>query len=236
MRQRAARGSNDQAPELCEKLTLAVQTLRWSVVSELPFRRGAQHRPRCGYNRMIITVSGPHGTGKSTYASRIASSLGIRHLSAGLVFRRLAREKEISLEEFGQMALKDPSIDKLIDERTVQEAAKGNVVLDGQLTGWILKDTANLKIYLTAPETVRLERIARRDKMTLKEAGAQTRIREAVQRRRYLKHYGFRVDDKSIYHLVFDTSLGSIGDTAKVLIAAARIVKNAERNGARKKP
>ncbi len=185
---------------------------------------------------MIITVSGPHGTGKSTYASRIATALGIRHLSAGVVFRRLAREKEISLEEFGQMALKDPSIDKLVDERTVQEAHRGNVVLDGQLTGWVLKDRADLRICLTAPETIRLQRIAKRDKISLKQAKEETRVREAVQRRRYMKHYGFRVDDRSIYHLIFDTSLGSIGDTAKVLIAAARTVKNAEKGRVRKKP
>ena len=185
---------------------------------------------------MIITVSGPHGTGKSTYASRIAGALGIRHLSAGVVFRRLAREKEISLEEFGHMALKDPSIDKLVDERTVQEARRGNVVLDGQLTGWVLKDRADLRIYLTAPESVRLERIARRDKISLRQAKAATRVREAVQRQRYMRHYRFRVDDRSIYHLIFDTSLGSIGDTAKVLIAAAQTVKNAERGDVKKKP
>ncbi len=186
---------------------------------------------------MIITVSGPHGTGKSTYASQIARALGIRHLSAGVVFRRLAREKEISLEEFGQIALKDPSIDKLVDERTLQEADRGDVVLDGQLTGWVLKGKADLRIYLTAPETIRLERIAKRDKVSLKQAKAETSIREAVQRERYMKHYGFRVDDRSIYHLIFDTSLGSIEDTAKVLIAAARTVKNAEKLKVRtKKP
>ena len=161
----------------------------------------------------------------------------MRHLSAGVVFRGLAREKKISLEEFGQMALKDPSIDKLVDERTVQEADRGDVVLDGQLTGWVLRDKADLRIYLTAPESVRLERIAKRDKISLKQAKVQTRVREAVQRERYMKHYGFRVDDRSIYHLIFDTSLGSKGDTAKVLIAAARTVKNAERPKVRtKKP
>jgi len=48
---------------------------------------------------MIITVSGSHGTGKSTYAARLAEALRIRHVSAGAVFRRIAKEKKISLEE-----------------------------------------------------------------------------------------------------------------------------------------
>ncbi len=174
---------------------------------------------------MIITVSGPHGTGKSTYASRLAEALKIRHVSAGVLFRKLAKERRVSLEELGQMALEDPSIDKLVDERTVQAAEKGNVVLDGQLTGWVLRDKADLRIYLTAPETIRLERIAKRDKISLEDAKKQTSLREAVQSERYVKHYGFRVEDRSIYHLIFDTSLGSIDYTAKVLVAAALTVK-----------
>jgi len=43
------------------------------------------------------------------------------------------------LEEFGQVALKDPSVDRLIDERTMSEAEKGNVVIDGQIAGWVLR-------------------------------------------------------------------------------------------------
>ena len=184
---------------------------------------------------MIITVSGPHGTGKSTYAARLAESLKIRHVSAGLLFRRLAREKRVSLEEFGQLALKEPSIDRLVEERTMKEAEKDNVVLDGQLTGWALKNKADLRIYLTAPERVRLKRIARRDKITLEEARKQTRLRESVQRKRYLKHYGFRVGDRSIYQLVLDTSLGSIDDTAKVLLDAALAVKNSRNRVGRRR-
>ena len=179
---------------------------------------------------MIITVSGPHGTGKSTYAARLAEALRIRHVSAGALFRRIAKEKRISLEELGEKALEDPSIDKLVDERTIAEAEKGNVVVDGQLSGWVLKDRSDLRIYLTAPEDVRLERIAKRDKVTLERAHVQTEQRESVQRERYSRHYGFQVEDRSIYHLVLDTSLGSIEDTAKVLVSAAIMVRRARKS------
>jgi cytidylate kinase len=182
---------------------------------------------------MIITVSGPHGTGKSTYAARLAEALRIRHVSAGALFRRIAKEKRISLEELGKKALEDSSIDKLVDEQTIAEAEKGNVVVDGQLAGWILRDRSDLRIYLTAPEDVRLGRIAKRDKVTLQEARVQTEQRESVQRERYLRHYGFRVEDRSIYHLVLDTSLGPIDDTAKVLISAAIMVRKSRRHKGR---
>ena len=195
---------------------------------ELSLDAGSSPRPFFQRFNMIITVSGPHGTGKSTYAARLAKALRIRHVSAGTVFRRIAKERKISLEELGEKALEEPSIDKLVDERTVAEANKGNVVIDGQLAGWILKDRSDLRIYLTAPEDVRLERISKRDKVSIKEARAQTEQRESVQRERYLRHYGFQVEDRSIYHLILDTSLGSIEDTAKVLVSAAVMVRRAK--------
>jgi CMP/dCMP kinase len=183
------------------------------------------------FRHMIISVSGPHGTGKSTYATRLAKDLRIRHVSAGILFRRIARENNLSLEELGKKALDDFSIDKLVDERTVKEAEKGDVVIDGQLAGWMMKDRADLRIYLTAPESIRLERIAKRDKVDIEDARVQTAQRESVQTERYLRHYGFHVEDRSIYHLILDTSLGSIDDTARVLLDAALMVKKAKRKG-----
>ena len=189
--------------------------------------------PSCLKSHMIITVSGPHGTGKSTYAARLARTLRLRHVSAGMLFRKFAQEKNLSLEQLGKIALEDPSIDRMVDDRTLREAGKGNVVVDGQLAGWMLRDKADLRIYLTTPEPIRLERIARRDKLDLEVARAQTAQRESVQSERYMRHYSFHVDDRSIYQLILDTSLGSIRDTAKVLTDAAIMVKHAKR-GTRK--
>jgi CMP/dCMP kinase len=173
-----------------------------------------------------VTVSGPHGSGKSTYAARLASSLGLRHVSAGIMFRKLADERKVSLEKFQELAAADPSIDRMVDERTMMEAERGDVVVDGQLAGWVLKEISDLRVLLTAPLVVRLERIATRDRISLEEARRQTLHREGLQAERYREHYGFSVDDWSIYHLVLDTSFGSIEDTAKILLAAALTAKN----------
>jgi len=222
-------GPNFQAFEVFEECSRSIKAVCRSIVPELSFDAGSSTRPFFQRSNMIITVSGPHGTGKSTYAARLAEILRIRHVSAGAVFRRIAKERKISLEELGKTALEDPSVDKLVDKRTIAEADKGSVVVDGQLAGWLLKDRADLRIYLTAPEDVRLERIAKRDKVRFQEARAQTEQRESVQRKRYLRHYGFQIEDRSIYHLILDTSLGSIGDTAKVLVSAAVMVRRAKK-------
>jgi cytidylate kinase len=174
---------------------------------------------------MIITVSGYHGTGKTTYAARLANELGLRHVSAGMLFRKLAQEKGMSLEELGQIALKDPSIDRMIDERTMTEAEKGDVVIDGQIAGWVLKEIADLRIHLITPEQIRIQRIAERDRLTIEEARRQTVTREKFQSERYKMHYGFKVDDFSIYQLILDTSLGPIESISRILVDAAKAAR-----------
>ena len=185
---------------------------------------------------MIVTVSGLHGTGKSTYAARLAKSLKLRHVSAGVLFRRIAKERDLTLEEFGKTALDDPSIDRLIDDETMKEAEKGNVVIDGQLAGWVLKENSDLRIYLTAPDGVRLSRIAKRDGVGLEEAKRQTTQREKVQLERYRRHYGLNVEDKTIYHLLLDTSILSIDETSEVLLLTAKGVKTRLKHESPRKP
>ncbi|MEM3654149.1 MAG: nucleoside monophosphate kinase, partial [Candidatus Bathyarchaeia archaeon] len=115
---------------------------------------------------IVITISGPHGTGKTTYAKRIAEAFNLKHVSAGELFRKIAQEKNISVEKLSEIAIKSQEIDNLIDERTKKEAEIGNVVIDGQLAGWMALKNADLKIFLTAPKEKRFERIAKRDSIS----------------------------------------------------------------------
>ena len=171
---------------------------------------------------IIITMSGPHGTGKSTYAKALAEALGLRYVSAGELFRDLAKQNSLSLEAFSHRAADDPSIDRMLDERTKAEAEKGGVVIDAQLGAWMVKDLADVKILLTAPDEVRFKRIAERDGSDMTHAKRETENRESIQKQRYKKYYGIDVTDLSIYDLKIDTSLYPIEKTKTVVIDAVR--------------
>jgi cytidylate kinase len=171
---------------------------------------------------LIITVSGPHGTGKSTYAKALAEALGLRYVCAGDLFRELARERKMTLEDFSRLAAEDPNIDKLIDERTKEEARKGGAVIDAQLGAWMVKDLATVKLLLVAPDTVRFKRVAERDRTTISEAEKETLLRESIQKDRYKKYYGVDVDDLTIYDLKIDTGLHSIERTKSIVIDEVR--------------
>ena len=167
-------------------------------------------------------MSGPHGTGKSTYAKALAEALGLRYVSAGELFRDLAKQNSLSLEAFSHRAADDPSIDRMLDERTKAEAEKGGVVIDAQLGAWMVKDLADVKILLTAPDEVRFKRIAERDGSDMTHAMRETENRESIQKQRYKKYYGIDVTDLSIYDLKIDTSLYPIEKTKTVVIDAVR--------------
>lgn len=166
---------------------------------------------------LVVTISGLHGSGKSTYSRWIAKEFGLRYVSAGELFRQTAGERGMGLEEFSKVARQDASIDHVIDERTKQEAAKGNVVIDGQLAGWMAKESADLKIFFTAPLNVRIDRMAKRDGVPYEKKEEETSVREKIQRERYQETYGIDINDLSIYDAVIDTNLLSLEENINIL-------------------
>jgi len=171
---------------------------------------------------LVVTIGGPHGTGKSTYAKMIAKQFEIRYVSAGQFFRDLAREKGVSLEELSKQAADSPDIDRVIDERSASEAAKGDAVIEGQLAAWMAKDLAQVRIYLKAPDEERIARIANRDHLHYEAARRQTLERERIQRERYRRYYGVNIDDLSLYNIIIDTGNRSVESTSAELISKIR--------------
>ena len=85
---------------------------------------------------MIITVSGPPGSGKSTLSKTIVDHFGLTLISSGDVFRTMAEEVGVSLEEFGKIAESDPDIDKEIDRRQMELSKQvGDFLFEGRLSG-----------------------------------------------------------------------------------------------------
>ncbi|TFF91511.1 cytidylate kinase [Candidatus Thorarchaeota archaeon] len=168
----------------------------------------------------VITVGGLHGTGKSSVANRIAEHFNLRRISAGQIFRRLAAEKDMSLEEFSRYAEKNEDVDRQLDETLRIEAQKGDVVIDGQLAGWMAGEKADLKILLTAPLEVRVQRIADRDDIPYEEARRETVVREGSEGARYQEYYGIDISDVSIYDIVLNTAKYDLDGVVSVLISA----------------
>ena len=153
---------------------------------------------------MIIAISGLHGTGKSTIAKLLADKLGILYYSTGQAFRDLAKERNMSLEEYTSYVEKHPNVDKELDNKVVSMAKKGSIIIDSQLSGHLLKSIANFKIQLTCPLEVRVKRMASRDQTSYEEKLKETKIREKSELERFKKLYNIDLSDKKSVSVFFD--------------------------------
>ncbi|NWF95297.1 MAG: AAA family ATPase [Candidatus Thorarchaeota archaeon] len=172
--------------------------------------------------KRVITIGGLHGTGKSSVADRIAKEFGLRRISAGEIFRTLAAERGMTLEEFSRVAEGDAAIDRLLDDTLVAEAAKGNAVIDGQLAAWMARENADLNILLTAPLDVRVARIAQRDGRDFEDAKRETVTREGSERARYREYYGVDITDLSVYDIILNTAKYTLNDVVTILRLAVQ--------------
>lgn len=159
---------------------------------------------------LVITLSGLHGTGKTTYAKTLSKIFNLRHISAGILFRQIAAEKGISISELTQISSRNDKIDQLIDDKTRMEAEKGNVIIDGLLAGWIALNFTDIKLYLTTLDNIRFSRIAARENITIPKARKLTLFREEIEKERFIKYYNINIDNLTIYDLILNTELLSI--------------------------
>jgi CMP/dCMP kinase len=174
---------------------------------------------------LLITVSGPPGSGTTTAAQRVADRLGLDLLPGGAVFRAMATERDMSLPEFGLYVAGHPEVDVELDTRLAARARAGGVVVESRLAGWIARNEhlAAVATWIDCAPRIRAQRVARREGVSLERALADNEERQRVERDRYLALYGIDLADLSIYDLQLDS--GELGPTG----LADRIVDAAEK-------
>lgn len=167
---------------------------------------------------MLLTVSGPPGSGKSTTAAALAERFDLSHTSGGDIFRSVAAERGVSVGRLNEIAEEDPSIDKDLDRRLQQIAAeKDDVVLESRLAGWLSADHAAFRIWLDAPLDVRAERIAERENKEIDTARIETEQREESEADRYEEYYDINIRDLSIYDIHINTARWGPEDVPEII-------------------
>jgi cytidylate kinase len=175
---------------------------------------------------MRITVSGLPGSGTTSLSRYLAERTGFSMISAGEVFRQLAQEHAMDLAAFGRLAEEDPAFDKMIDARQKEIAAgRDNIIVEGRLSGWMVEE-ADLRIWLYAPISCRIKRIAFRDQVPDE---ATTKVltleREHCEAGRYLSYYSIDINDMSIYHLIINSEHWGVDGLGAIVEAALAKLK-----------
>ena len=170
---------------------------------------------------MLLTVSGPPGSGKSTTAAALAATFDLEHISGGDIFRQLAAERDMSAVEFNKLAEEDDQIDRDLDRRLRDIAVeRDDVLLESRLAGWLAGDEADLRFWLDAPVDVRGERIADREDKSAEIAREETTTREQSEAHRYSEYYDIDITDLSIYDVALNTARWGPEEVTAICTAA----------------
>lgn len=183
--------------------------------------------PQKEREKAVICVCGMAGSGKSTLAKKLARKYGLRYLSGGDALKALAVEagrkpggvgwwETEEGNKFLQQRMRNLDFDKRVDEKLLEWAEKGDVVLDSWTMPWLLKE--GFKIWLAVSPEERAKRIARRDRLSPEEALKLLKERDARTGEIYKSLYGFKLgEDFSPFSLVLDTNDLEARDVFRVI-------------------
>jgi len=177
--------------------------------------------------KIVVCISGMAGSGKSTLAKKLARKYKLRYYSGGDALKELAKDEGYNPSSRGwwespeglsflEKREKNLKLDKAVDDKLLEYAKKGKVLLDSWTMPWLLK--TGFKIWLVASEEKRAERIAKRDKIAVKEALQVLKEKETRTKAIYKKLYDFRLgEDFEPFNLVLDTDSLDAGEAFQVL-------------------
>jgi cytidylate kinase len=176
---------------------------------------------------IIICICGMAGSGKSTLAKKLAEKYGLKYYSGGDALKAIALEEGYKPVERGwwespegmrflEKRRQDPKFDVKVDQKLLELAKQGNVVLDSWTMPWLLKE--GFKIWLEASIEKRAARVAKRDGITFEEAFKALKNKEEQTKAIYKKLYGFSLgEDFEPFNLILDTDYLKAEETFQAL-------------------
>ncbi len=178
---------------------------------------------------MHITITGRLGSGKSTAAKIIVEKYGYHYYSTGTIMRELAKEAGISILEYNQRCVDDPTEDRKIDDRTrafAIEHRDEKLVFDSRMAWFFAPDT--FKVYVTVDPAVAASRVnidpRPGEPNSEVEIYCELEERSKVEQARFIKFYGEAADyyNWQNFNLIVDSTHRSAEEVADIIWEAYR--------------
>lgn len=180
---------------------------------------------------MIISISGNHGSGKSTIAQMLAEKLSWPRYYMGGLRRQAAKDMGLTLAEYNKLGESDPQTDLAVDKYQEELGrTKDNFIIEGRTSWYFIPHS--LKIYLDVDD----QEAARRILKDLKSKGRKGARNEAdglnsveavlkslkerkkSDKKRYKKYFDINPYLKKHYDFYLDTSNLSLKQVFKAVL------------------
>lgn len=166
-----------------------------------------------------ITISGRVASGATTLSKALAVKLGWKLINGGEIYRQYAQKNGIPLE------LTNLSKDKYhleLDEFIKNKLKKEQqLIIESWLSGFDAQGISGVfKIYVICPEdSVRIDRLVNREKMTIEEAKMHLKTREEENLKKWEKLYRTRdIWNPKLYDFVVDTYTNGPNETLDLVL------------------
>lgn len=172
----------------------------------------------------VIRISGYPGSGKTTLSKRLSEALGYDYHYTGSVFRKMAQERGLTVEEFYRQITSNPELEKSLDAVQAEIMnIKDNVIVEGRVAPFQKTPFRAINILLTVePATgARRELIRPENKgRSVTEMVKATEERVASEGARYRSLYGIEDHLNARYfNIVIDTTKLSPDETFEKVMA-----------------
>jgi cytidylate kinase len=173
------------------------------------------HSQENNQTRMIITVTGLPGSGKTTIIKQLSEALHLPWYSVGDLRGKMAKERGITIDELNTIGESEAFTDKEVDDyqKSLGHTSE-SFVIDGRLSWYFIPNS--FKIFLDVDPKIGAERIFEASKKgersdeesytSAEEAAQFISNRVASDVKRYQKYYQVDFLHRNNYDLVLDTS------------------------------
>ena len=166
----------------------------------------------------VIAITGLPGAGSTTIAEELSKELGLRHYSVGREFKKLGSGMGESNQALKALNAEGKEVHENLDEKQKRLAREGNIVIDGKISVRMLKDLADLKVWVECPIGIRAERTAKRDKISAQEAEETVKKREEKEKEVWERIYGFDYkEQKNEADIIIDSSNHTISEMVRLI-------------------
>jgi len=172
--------------------------------------------------KIVIAISGLPGSGSTTIAKEIAKRFNLDYYSPGEVFKGYSKknQSEAALEVWNLFGKEKKFHEKNFDIKQIEKAKKGNVVICGKLSIFMLKGMADYKIWIESDLKTRAERTAERDGIPFEKAFEQIKEREKIEMESWKKIYGIDyTEQKKDADLVVENSRLAVDESVNRILA-----------------
>lgn len=168
-----------------------------------------------------ITVSGRAASGATTLSKNLAQKLGWQLINGGEIYREYVKKNGIPLERTTQTSDNyHLELDEFIKDKLRNDQY---LIIESWLSGFDAQNIPGVfKIFVVCfDDSIRIDRLVNRDKMSIEEAKEHLRTRELENLQKWEKLYKTRdFWNLNLYDLVIDTYKNGPMETLKIALEA----------------